>query len=146
MGEKKAAQTGIEKEYDENGLLVYARHFTFEHWYDKNGNVIHHRDKDGERWHEYDEHGNMVHSIYHLKFEGDIEVWHEYDAVGREVHRKDNSGYEQWCDYDADGNIVHFKDSNGVEGRYARDENKLRFKEGVDKEWQEYDERGNDCA
>ena len=144
--EQKATRTGIIKEFDENGRLVYARHVTFEHWYDKRGNVIRHRDKNGERWHDYDERGNVVHSIYHLRHEGDSEVWREYDADGNEVHRKDDRGYEQWCEYDADGNIVHFKDSNGLEGRYIGDEHKIRFKEGTDKEWREYDEYGTNSA
>ena len=133
----------IERKFDEFGL-VYAKHCTFEHWYDKDGNVIRHRDKNGERWHDYDERGNMVHSIYHLQHEGDSEVWREYDAAGNEIHRKDDRGYERWYEYDMDGKVVHYKDSNGLKGRYDKEKNKLYFKFGDNEEWREYDAGGNE--
>ncbi|MBD5403937.1 MAG: type II toxin-antitoxin system death-on-curing family toxin [Treponema sp.] len=155
-----------EQKFDKFGL-IYARHYSFEHWYDKDGNIIHHRDKYGERWHEYDERGNAIHSIYHLKSEEDSEEWCEYDAAGNKVqetvvqggvvrkydangnvvHCTYSDGREEWREYDANGNEVHYRDSNGEEEwvEYDDDGNEVHRKDSNGYErWREYDANGKE--
>ena len=157
-----------EQKFDKFGL-IYARHYSFEHWYDKDGNIIHHRDKYGERWHEYDERGNAIHSIYHLKSEGDSEEWCEYDAAGNKVqetvvqdgvvrkydangnkvYSKDSNGEEIWYEYDVAGKEVHYKDSNGEKwwGELDANGNIVHAKDNDGKEiWYEYDDAGNEVC
>lgn len=155
--EKEVTQKGIVKEFGEDGVSFYTNNFEImEHLYDKKDNVIHHKDTNSEWWREYDAVGHDVHyknsegkewwreydesgNEVHYKNNQGHEMWREYDAAGNEVHRNDSSGMEWWKEYDEGGKIVYYKDSNGLEGRYDGEKNKIHFKEGVEKEWNEYD-------
>jgi YD repeat-containing protein len=59
--------------------------------YDKNNNLIHHKNSKG------------------------IEYWNEYDKNNNLIHCKDSDGNEEWNEYDKNNNLIHYKNSKGIE-------------------------------
>ena len=106
--------------------------------YDKNGNLIHWKDSDGdEEWHEYDKNGN---EIYSKNSDGD-EEWYEYNENGNKIYWKNSDGYEAWYEYDKNGNEIYWKNSYGDEAWYEYDKNgnliHMKNSDG-DEDWYEY--------
>ena len=78
-----------------------------------------------ERWYEYDDKGNMIHSKDSNRFEG----WYEYDDNGNCIHSKNSIGYEIWNEYNENGNCIY---------------SKLLYVKIIETErWYEYDDKGN---
>ena len=141
----------IEKEYDQEGRLIYSEHLTdrvvYEFEYLPNGNKIVHCTDDTEDrqwWKTYDPNGNELHYRDSNKFE----YWINYDHKGREVHYKSSEGNEVWWNYDADGREVHKKDNAGREEltRYDDHGNEVFYRDSSGRQsWREYqyDKNGN---
>ena len=113
--------------YNENGNPISCRdpeNGLEEKWeYDKNGNEIYHKFKDGaESWKEYDKNGNMIHYTLSTGFE----EWREYDEMNREIHYKNSNGYEYWKEYGED-NMIYYTNSEGLD--YCYDKKQRRREE-----------------
>ncbi len=72
-------------EYDNNGNLIYFKHFDGNEYlykYDKNNNHIYTKGSDG------------------------FEYWGEYDENNNEIHFKNTDGLENWAKYNNENNRI----------------------------------------
>ena len=69
----------IDKIIKDNKLVIEEKEFKE---YDKNNNIIHHKNSDG------------------------YEYWKEFDKNNNIIHHKDSDGYEYWKEYDKNNNEI----------------------------------------
>ena len=137
--------------------------------YDKHGNMIYEKQRNGsggEYWYEYDKYGNVIYMKENNRGEQICTYECKYDSNNKIIYGKkscycdDGSGnkeyhYENrfWYEYDKNGNKIHEWDSDGNESWYEYNESEKviysKFKEAYDRNdrysqiWYEYDENGN---
>ena len=105
---------------------------------DEKGNLVYKTLVD----HSYDEHGNIIKSIYES---GYIEEM-EYNELGKVVSYKDSNNFSWTAEYDDCGNRVSFKDCDGFSWTAEYDDrgNKISYKDSNGTKWEaKYDENGN---
>ena len=156
------------KKFNKNGLVTsvksYQKNIVSERWvcerekfkYDKNNNLIYHKDQNGViTKYEYDIYNNLVHEVEYAYHRGifrlcKTEKWYEYTKNGKIKHEKHSSGYDKWNDYDDRDNLIHrltfYKSSIVlIEDWWEYDENnnEIHYKSSIeDERWKNYDDAG----
>ncbi|MBQ9539545.1 MAG: hypothetical protein IJU95_09760 [Treponema sp.] len=135
--------------YDKNGNLVYHKNFDDENpveykkKFDSENREIYYKDLIEKyiEWYDYDSETGL---LIHEKFSDGEEYWYEYDSKSEElIHQWDADGWESWNEYDNEtGRLLHQYDSAGWESwREYNDEGKvihLRTTDGYEA-WTSYE-------